>query len=99
MRQYEFALVLKESAGKDEVKAKKIATDLVSSVKGKIIKSTTLGMRSLAYPIKKQTNGWYGIFVVELPEDLMPELDKQVRINESVIRYLLVRVEPRDRDK
>ncbi len=99
MRQYEFALVLKETAGKDEVKAKKIATDLVSSVKGKILKSNILGMRSLAYPIKKQTNGWYGVFVVELPEDSMEEFDKQIRLNEEILRYLLVRVESRDRDK
>ena len=99
MRQYEFALVLKETAGKDEVKAKKIATDLVSSVKGKILKSNILGMRSLAYPIKKQTNGWYGVFVVELTEDSMEEFDKQIRLNEEILRYLLVRVESRDRDK
>lgn len=99
MRQYEFALVLTESAGKDESKIKKEISKLVEEVKGKVKDTKILGMRQLAYPIKKQDKGWYGIFMVELPEEAMAELDKQVRIKQDFLRYLLVRVESRDRDK
>jgi len=50
-------------------------------------------MRQLAYPIRKKDKGWYGIFMVELPEEAMAELDKQVRLRQDFLRYLLVRVE------
>lgn len=93
MRIYEFALVLKESTGKDEAKAIKLVSDLVASVKGKITKTNIIGGKQLAYPIKKQTLGWYGIFTVTLPEEACPELDKLVKTKEEILRYLLVRVE------
>lgn len=91
MKKYEFALVLKESTGKDESKAKQLIVDLVSQVKGKIIESKVLGTRQLAYPIKKQTTGWYGFYVVELPEEGVVQLDHLVKIDEKILRYLIVR--------
>jgi len=91
MRQYEFALVLTESAGKDESKLKKQISKLVEDVKGKVKETKALGVKPLAYPIKKQDKGWYGIFMVELPEESLVELDKQIRLNEDILRYILVR--------
>ena len=91
MRIYEFALVLTEETGRDETKAKKLVSDLVAELKGKVIDSKILGVRDLAYPIRKATRGWYGIFNVELSEDSGPELEKQVKMNEKILRHLLVR--------
>ena len=101
MKKYEFALVLKESTGKDESKANKLVADLVSQVKGKIIETKVLGTRPLAYPIKKETTGWYAFYVVELPEDGVAQLDQLVKVDEKILRYLIVRasreVEKRDK--
>lgn len=93
MRKYEFALVLKDSTGKDEAQATKLVTELVNLVKGKITKTNIIGSRQLAYPINKETNGWYGVYVVEMPEEAVSELDRLVKLKEEVLRYLLVRVE------
>jgi len=65
----------------------------VEQVKGKITKSNILGVRQFAYMVKKQSKGSYGIFKVELPENSIGELDKQIRLNEEILRYLLVKEE------
>jgi small subunit ribosomal protein S6 len=91
MKNYEFALVLQESTGKDESKANKLVADLVSRVKGKIIETKVLGSRPLAYPIKKQAVGWYGFYVISLPEDGVTNLDQLVKVEEKILRYLIVR--------
>lgn len=94
MKTYELALILTEQAGKDEVKAKKLVSDLISEVKGKVKKTNNiLGIRDFAYPIKKLDRGWYGFFMVELPETSISSLDKNIKMKEEIIRYLLVRTE------
>lgn len=93
MRKYEFALVLADTDGMNETKLEKTASDLVKEVKGKVDKSNVLGLNELAYPIRKQAKGWYGFFNVSLPEDQVKELDKQIKINEKFLRYLLVKKE------
>ena len=93
MQTYEFALVLTEEAGKNEASAKKLVTELLDKVKGKVKESKVLGMRELAYPIKKANYGWYGIFMVEMPKEAGAELDKIIKLEEKVIRYLLLRAE------
>jgi small subunit ribosomal protein S6 len=93
MRQYELALILREQAGKEEAEAKKLVDELLSQIKGKAKDTKILGIRDLAYPIKKVNRGWYGIFVVELPEDKVDELDKAIKLKKEIIRYLLVRVD------
>jgi len=93
MQTYEFALVLTEEAGKDEASAKKLVTELLDKVKGKVKESKILGMRQLAYPIEKTNRGWYGIFMVELEVESISELDKLVKVEEKILRYLLTRVE------
>lgn len=93
MRQYELALILREQAGKEEAEAKKLVDELLSQIKGKAKDTKILGIRDLAYPIKKVNRGWYGIFVVELPEDKVDELDKAIKLKKEIIRHLLVRVD------
>jgi len=93
MQTYEFALVLTEEAGKNEASAKKLVTEFLGKVKGKVKESNVWGMRELAYPIKKATKGWYGVFMVEMPKEAVSQLDRIIKLEEKVIRYLLVRAE------
>ena len=93
MKKYELVLILTEEAGKNEALAQKLAKEIVSKVKGKIIDTKVLGVRDLAYPINKIVKGWYGFFVVELDDEVIPEMAKNIKLEEKVIRYLLVRAE------
>ena len=93
MRIYEFALVLTEGTGKGEAEVKKLATEIVSKVKGKIVKTNCLGLKPLAYPIGKATKGWILFMEIELDETKVKSLDRNLRINEKVLRYLIINKE------
>jgi len=51
------------------------------------------GLRNLAYRIKKNRKGHYILFNLDAPPKAVNELERNMRINEDVIRYLTVRVE------
>jgi len=93
MKKYELVLILTEEAGKNEALAQKLAKEIVSKVKGKIVDTKVLGVRDFAYPINKVVKGWYGFFVVELDGGVIPEIEKNIKLEEKIIRYLLVRAE------
>lgn len=59
----------------------------------KIGKTEYWGLRSLAYPIKKQRKGHYSMISIDGPAEAIHELERRQRISEDVMRYLTVRVE------
>lgn len=59
---------------------------------GKVNKEDKWGARDLAYPIKKQTKGYYIHFEFETDSTIAKTLDKNLRLEEDILRYLLVRV-------
>ena len=48
------------------------------------------GKRTLAYPIKKKEVGYYVVAHVETDTELLSEFERIVKLNESVLRYLVV---------
>ena len=48
------------------------------------------GKRTLAYPIKKKEIGYYVVAHVETETELLSEFERIVKLNESVLRYLVV---------
>src|SRR5690606_9581913 len=51
------------------------------------------GLRSLAYRIKKNRKGHYMLMNIDAPAAAVAEMERLMRINEDVIRYLTVRVD------
>ena len=51
------------------------------------------GLRSLAYPIKKQRKGHYSCINIDAPAEAIHELERRQRISEDVMRYLTIRAE------
>lgn len=93
MRIYEFALVLTEGAGKGEAEVKKLAAEIVSKVKGKITSTNSLGLKQLSYPVKKALKGWVLFLEIEAEESEMKSLDRNLRINDQVLRHLIIKKE------
>ena len=60
---------------------------------GKVTKTENWGLRALAYRIKKNRKGHYVMFNIDAPAKAVAELERQMRFDEDVIRYLTVRVE------
>lgn len=90
MKIYELTLVLTEEIGKDEAKQKKLVEKLLAEVKATVKEENILGVRDLAYAIKKQDKAWYGIFTIKIPKTNIPELDKLICLKEEILRHLLI---------
>lgn len=88
MNSYYLTLVLKPDL---EEKAQKELLDGLKKKFDKVIKEDLWGVRDLAYPIKKQTKGFYAHFEIEADPQIAKGLDKILKLEEDIIRYLLVR--------
>ncbi len=60
---------------------------------GSIPKQEYWGLRSLAYKIKKNRKGHYVLLNIDGPATAITEMERQMRINEDVLRYLTIRVD------
>ena len=69
------------------------ATEIVEANQGKVIKTETWGLKSLAYKIKRNRKAHFVMLDIDAPAGVVAELERQTSINEDVIRYLTVRVD------
>ncbi len=69
------------------------ATQIIESNDGKVVKTETWGLKSLAYPIQKNRKAHFVMLNLDAPGSVIEELERQTRINEDVIRYITIRVE------
>jgi small subunit ribosomal protein S6 len=60
---------------------------------GKVTKVEYWGVKSLAYRIKKNRKAHFSLFNIEAPAAAINEMERQMRINEDIIRIMTVRVE------
>ena len=60
---------------------------------GKDTKKENWGLRALAYRMNKNRKGYYVLFNIDAPAKALIELERQMRFDEDVIRYLSVRVD------
>jgi len=63
---------------------------------GKVGKREYWGLRTLAYRIKKNRKGHYMLLNIDAPWPAVAEMERQLRLNEDVLRFLTVRVEALD---
>ncbi|NNE68377.1 MAG: 30S ribosomal protein S6 [Pyrinomonadaceae bacterium] len=66
---------------------------LIESEGGKVVKSDDMGRRPLAYRIKQFTEGYYYLFEIEGSGREIAELERRLRVNDKIFRYLTVRVD------
>ncbi len=69
------------------------ATSIIETNGGKVIKTETWGLRSLAYRIAKNRKAHYVMIEFDAPTNVVAELERQTQINEDIIRYMSIRVE------
>ena len=67
--------------------------NLIAEQGGKVTKKEQWGLRNIAYRIKKNRKGHYVLMNIDAPAAAVTEMERQMRINEDVLRYLTVRVE------
>ena len=94
MALYEHLLIARQDISAQQVDA--LATHLKTIVEGeggKVEKQEYWGLRSLAYRIKKNRKGHYVLLNINSPAKAVQELERQIRINEDVLRFITVKVE------
>jgi small subunit ribosomal protein S6 len=69
------------------------ATEIVETNNGKVVKTETWGLRSLAYKIQKNRKAHFVLLDIDAPAGVVAELERQTAINEDVIRFMTVRVD------
>lgn len=67
--------------------------ELIENAGGSIVKTDDMGRRQLAYRIKKFTEGYYFLFEIEGSGSEIAEVERRMRVNDKIIRYLTVRVD------
>jgi len=60
---------------------------------GKIEKTEMWGVKSLAYRINKNRKAHFTLFNLDAPAPAVAEMERQMRINEDILRFMTVRVE------
>ena len=71
---------------------------LVETEGGSVVKVEDMGVRKLAYKINKLSEGRYVLFEIEGSGQEIAELERRMRVNDTIIRYITVRVDE-DRKK
>lgn len=94
MRKYEVMFIVKPDLEETEIakiaeEMKKVLTDKAA----KVLEEKKMGQRELAYEMNKYKTGYYYLYVIEANTEAINEFDRIARINENVIRHLVIRVE------
>jgi small subunit ribosomal protein S6 len=91
---YEHVFLARQDLAQAQVDAlAETATRIIEDNGGKVVKTETWGLRSLAYRIQKNRKAHYVMLEIEAPAPLVAELERQTQINEDVVRYMTVRVD------
>jgi len=93
MRKYETMIILnpalEEESRKELIEKFK---GIISSM-GEVEEVNEWGLRKLAYPINKNREGYYLVINFKGEADLPKELERNLRISDEVMRYIVINLE------
>lgn len=94
MKKYEVGFIIQPNLDEASInqtidQMKKIYTDR----NGVIVDEENVGLRELAYEIKHFRNGYYFFMVVEANHEANQEFERICRINENIIRFLVIDID------
>ncbi len=92
MRNYEFTVICYADTEKFDA-AKQLLEKLLGEAKAKISKLDDLGVRTLAYPIKKEGEGHYLYYELQMEPAQVAAVEAQLRLSTLILKYLFVRPE------
>ena len=89
---YENTLITKQDLPKSELdKIKEKYNDLINDNSGKVVKIEEWGLLNLATKIRKYNKGFYIHYKFEGNKETINEINKKIKIDGSIIRYLIVK--------
>ncbi len=89
-RDYQLGVVINPDVGEDQARTLIDRINaIVANNGGQVIRVVAWGRRRLAYPIEHHRDGLYYWFDMQLPPLTVVEVERQLRVNEDIIRHLL----------
>lgn len=92
MKNYELALIIKDKESKTAEVLNKVKEQLTSK-NVKINKEDNWGSRKLAYPIKREENGYYSFLNITGDYQDISTVEKSLQINDNILRFRLFKFE------
>ena len=97
MALYEHVVIARQDISPQQAEAlNETLKTLIEDHGGHIAKIEYWGLRNLTYRVKKNRKGHYSLLAIDAPAPAVKEMERQLSINEDVIRYMTVRVEELD---
>ena len=97
MAYYEHVVIARQDISPQQAEAlNDTLKALIEEHGGTVAKIEYWGLRNLAYRIKKNRKGHYSLLALDAPAPAVKELERQLSINEDVLRYMTIRVEELD---
>jgi len=99
MRTYEVMYIVDPETPPDKIeKLNEAVGGLIEKEGGEIVKMELIGMKTMAYNINKREDGYYVLFEINGTGQEIMELERRMRVNDMIMRYITVRVDE-DRKK
>jgi small subunit ribosomal protein S6 len=94
MALYEHVFLARQDLAQAQVDAlAATAAEIIETNGGKVSKTETWGLRTLAYKIAKNRKAHYVMIEFSGPGPVVAELERQTQISEDVIRYMTIRID------
>lgn len=92
MKNYEVVYIFDTAVGEDQITEKltRFHELLTATGEGQITATDVWGRRQFAFPIKKKNAGTYVIVQFSAPQDALPEFERLLKLDEELLRYLVV---------
>ena len=98
-RTYEVMYIVNPDTDGEKIKKLNDAVGkLIKKEGGEVVRMDDIGLRTLAYPIEKKQEGHYVLFEIDGSGQEIAELERRMRVNDMIMRYITVRVDE-DRKK
>lgn len=93
MRRYELIFILRPSLGEGEInKVIEYSQNIIGEENGTVIDLNKWGMKKLAYPIKKEIQGYYVFCDYAGTPAAVTEIERRFRIDDAVLKYMTVKI-------
>lgn len=93
-RTYEVMYIVDPETAPDKIaKLNEAVGKLIEKEGGTVVKMDDIGRRQFAYPINKKNEGYYVLFEIEGTGQEIAELERRMRVNDLIVRYMTVRVD------
>ncbi len=89
---YEMIYIIQPKLDEDGINGvNERVTQAITGQNGEVVSTEKWGQRKLAYPINNHFLGYYVLHNVKMPPSAVTEVERVLRLNEDVIRFLVVR--------